>query len=333
MRQRHGTDLVVIDSLAHFLPAHTENSASALVECLTPLQRLTTDGVSVLLPHHPRKGKTVAGQASRGSGALPGFVDIIIEMGYYSHPDDLDRRRRLVAFSRHDQTPRHLLIELLPDGTDYVVLQSGVDAAFGESWQAVLQVLTRACTKQTRHEILENWPDGYDRPDSTTLWRWLGRAVAQGVVRQEGAGHSSDPFRYWLPAREEWMRPDGGTPEEMQAWNNRILRQMFDGLEENSGTNQVGTATHLGDEDPPAAAPATVEQTDIPPESAPSAAPTPQPSASDSPAPEPPSSGVAEPQSLVTPEVHVRLPYPFNLMNPADVPEEVWRQARSARER
>jgi len=132
LHHRHGTDLVVVDSLAHFLPAHSENSASALLECLTPLQRLASAGMSVLLPHHPRKGKTLAGQAARGSGALAGFVDVIIEMGYSSHPDDLDRRRRLVAFSRHDQTPRHLLIELQADGADYVVLQTGVEAAFGE---------------------------------------------------------------------------------------------------------------------------------------------------------------------------------------------------------
>src|SRR5213076_922164 len=136
MRHRHGTELLVIDALSYFLPAHSENSSGALLECLTPLQRLTSAGMSVLLPHHPRKGKTVAGQAARGSGALPSFVDIIIEMGYYSHPDDLDRRRRLMAFSRHEQTPRHLLIELKADGTDYVVLHSGVEAAFGESWQA-----------------------------------------------------------------------------------------------------------------------------------------------------------------------------------------------------
>ena len=109
MRQRHGTELLVIDSLSYFLPAHSENSSGALLECLTPLQRLTAAGMSVLLPHHPRKGKTAPGQAARGSGALPSFVDIIIEMDYYSQPDDLDRRRRLLAFSRHAQTPRHRL--------------------------------------------------------------------------------------------------------------------------------------------------------------------------------------------------------------------------------
>jgi hypothetical protein len=197
--QREQIALVVIDSLAQFLPAHSENSAGALLECLTPLQRLATAGLSVFLPHHPGKGKTLAGQAARGSGALSGFVDILIEMGYYAQPDDLDRRRRLVAFSRYDETPRHLLIELAPDGTDYGVLQSGVEASFGDSWQGVLDVLNAACAKMTRQEILERWSDDYDKPDTTTLWRWLNRALAQGVVRQEGSGRPHDPFRYWLP--------------------------------------------------------------------------------------------------------------------------------------
>jgi hypothetical protein len=112
LRQRRGTDLLVVDSLAAFLPAHTENSSGALLECLTPLQRLTKAGMGVLLPHHPRKGKTLAGQAARGNGALSSIVDVSIEMSYYSQPDDLDRRRRLLGFSRYRETPRHLLIEL-----------------------------------------------------------------------------------------------------------------------------------------------------------------------------------------------------------------------------
>jgi hypothetical protein len=138
--------------------------------------------MSVLLPHHPRKGKTLAGQAARGSGALPSFVDIIIEMNYYAQPDDLDRRRRLVAYSRHDDTPRHLLIELNADGTDYAVLQSGLEAAMGDSWPALLHALSDAQSKLTRQEILHNWPADYQKPDSTTLWRWLSRAVAAGTV-------------------------------------------------------------------------------------------------------------------------------------------------------
>jgi hypothetical protein len=57
------------------------------------------------------------------------------------------------------------------------------------------------------------WPDEYDKPDSTTLWRWLSRAVTQGLVCQEGNGRPNDPYRYWLPAREPLMRPENGTPE------------------------------------------------------------------------------------------------------------------------
>jgi hypothetical protein len=34
----------------------------------------------------------------------------------------------------------------------------------------------------------------------------------------------------------------------------------------------------------------------------------------------------------VAPEAALRLPYSFNLMNPADVPEEVWQQARAGQE-
>jgi hypothetical protein len=57
MHHRQGSDLVVIDSLGYFLPAHSENSASALLECLTPLHRLSTAGMSMCLPHHPARAK------------------------------------------------------------------------------------------------------------------------------------------------------------------------------------------------------------------------------------------------------------------------------------
>jgi hypothetical protein len=61
----------------------------------------------------------------------------------------------------------------------------------------------------------------------TTLWRWLSGAAAQGLVRHEGTGRPRDPFRYWLPERDEFMFPEDGTPEEMQAWNNRFMTDHF----------------------------------------------------------------------------------------------------------
>ena len=40
-----------------------------------------------------------------------------------------------------------------------------------------------------------------------TLWRWLDRAVSQGLVCREGAGRKNDPYRYWLAEQEEqWLQ-------------------------------------------------------------------------------------------------------------------------------
>jgi len=324
LHERQASELVVIDSLAHFLPGHSENSAGGLLECLTPLQQLATAGMSLLLVHHPRKGKTLAGQAARGSGALAGFVDILIEMGYHGDPDDLDRRRRLVAFSRHEQTPRHLLIELAADGRDYVVRQGGVDAALGESWQATVDVLTVAHRKLTRQEILDGWPPDYPKPDATTLWRWLRRALAKGVVRQEGTGRPGDPVRYWLPAREDLMRPDGGTREEMQAWNKRLVAEALG--QGPSGPAPAQEAPVSGETDPAALVSALEGSTgDRPPAARPPACDTTPP------APVPLPSPTVESPGRRTPEAAARLPFPFNLMNPAKIPEEIWQRARAGK--
>jgi len=39
-------------------------------------------------------------------------------MDWLGRPADDDRRRRLTAFSRHEETPRRLVIELTADGAE-----------------------------------------------------------------------------------------------------------------------------------------------------------------------------------------------------------------------
>lgn len=46
------------------------------------------------------------------------------------------------------------------------------------------------------------------RPAATTLWNWLGRAVADGQLRQSGQGTAHHPFRYWLPELEQLWEKD-----------------------------------------------------------------------------------------------------------------------------
>jgi hypothetical protein len=200
LRQDEGTDLVVIDPLVNFLPGSRENLADGLMEVLLQLQPLTRLGVSVLILHHPRKGQVQPGQAARGSGVLGGYADILLEMRCYRSPADPDRRRVIEAYSRHEETPRRLVIELSPDGTDYQTHGDLCEDEFTPNWNLVQTVLRSAPCPLTRAEILRRWPQGAKRPDDATLWRWLQRVVGEGMVEQEGTGKRNDPYRFGLAA-------------------------------------------------------------------------------------------------------------------------------------
>src|SRR2546427_417676 len=89
--------------LSGLLAGRDEGNAAGMLEGLMPLQRLSGQGVAVLVLHHPRKGEPAPGQAARGSGALSGYVDILVEMSWLSRADAEDRRRLLRAWSRHAQ--------------------------------------------------------------------------------------------------------------------------------------------------------------------------------------------------------------------------------------
>jgi hypothetical protein len=224
-------DLLMIDPLASFLPGGAENYAPAMLDFLLPLQALAEAGPAVWTLHHPGKTAQADGHAGRGSSALLGFVDILIEMSCYKALRSPDRRRRLRAYSRKDETPRNLLIELNPEGTGYTV-PTREAADLMESWPEVHEILQEAVTKLSGKEILEQWPDGSKPPTRSTLWRWLKRAADQGRLACQSTERPGDPFRYWLPERMEMMRPDPSAgPEALEAWNTRRIQEIFAGID------------------------------------------------------------------------------------------------------
>jgi hypothetical protein len=206
LHARHGVALVVIDPLANLTPLRCENDAGEMLKTLLPLQRLTALGLSVLLLHHPRKGPVVMGQAARGSGALSGYVDIIIEMQRVSRRNLKDRRRRLLAYSRHETTPTSRAIELTDDGTDYRFLGESTELDFEHGWPLLKNLLAEAAGPLTREELHRDWPEGLFRAGKLTLWRWLARAVKERLVECHGAGSRTEPYRYKLPGMEmQWQ--------------------------------------------------------------------------------------------------------------------------------
>ena len=205
LRSEHGIDLAVIDPLAPFF--HCENNAKNILQTMLPLGALARAGMAVVGMHHPAKGEKPLGTAARGSGALLGHVDISIEM---RHPggDPLTRRRRFFSLSRLPETPRSLLLELNPEGTDYLPVPDEYVDPFQENWTVLRMVLEDAQGKLTRKEILQDWPADFNKPHPATLHHWLDRAVHEGLVRSEGSGRKKDPFMYWLPEREAAWKED-----------------------------------------------------------------------------------------------------------------------------
>lgn len=244
LQRRRGLDLVVIDTLTTFLPGDNENTAGVMMKYLMPLRDLTDDGLSVLLVHHPRKGRDTPGLTARGSGALPSHADINLEMSWVRRPDQEDRRRWLRAFSRARESRRSVILELLADGSNYALREPEESGESAEYWQVVEMILGDAWKRMTQREILEEWPEDFVKPDFSTLSRCLHRAQTSGRVMRRGAGKKNEPFQFWLPGKEEDMRPDEGTSkEEWQRWHNRWLRAVF------MGKGKYGAAPLMTEED------------------------------------------------------------------------------------
>ncbi|OAI50102.1 hypothetical protein AYO44_18015 [Planctomycetaceae bacterium SCGC AG-212-F19] len=220
--RQEGLDLVVIDALATLLPGYAETCAPKMLDCLLPLQALANLGPAVWLLHHPAKGKRADGQTARGSSALAGFADIVLEMSCIRRARSRDRRRRICAYSRYVETPRHLIIELNADGADYLVRTDATGTPLVQTWPEVYYILANASEKFSQQDILRRWPDEDNPPDRSTLSRWLKRATQQGLICCAGTGYRGDAFLYWLPGREPLLWPGNDASEaDKQAWRDR----------------------------------------------------------------------------------------------------------------
>lgn len=209
LRLERGMDLLIVDPVSLLLPPFFESHAERMQAALLPLTGLTNLGMSVLLLHHPKKGDALAGQAARGSGALGAMVDILMELSLRRGAASEDRTRRLLAWSRYEQTTRELVMKLTDDGLDYELSEAETkDEPFEAGWCAIEALLQeRTGEKLTRKKLHELWPQRH-KPDKVTLWRWLDRAVSLRRLCQEGNGSRPDPYRYWLPGIPAVYIPD-----------------------------------------------------------------------------------------------------------------------------
>jgi len=192
-------DLVIIDTWQSINPCHDENDASSTMSALLPLHNITEQNAAVILVHHPRKGDAGEGQAARGSGALPSFVDVIVELRRFKAEDKNDRRRKLHAYSRYDETPAEVVIELTDDG--YQTIGTTADASRDDRQQVIGEVLSDQ-EWLSPQEIGELWPeDTIPKPGKRTLQQDLKSGYESGRWDRTGQGAKGDPYKYKFDSR------------------------------------------------------------------------------------------------------------------------------------
>lgn len=197
--ERSKYDLVIIDTWASVNPCPDENDAAGMMAALSPLHGIVDAGAAVLLAHHPRKGDATEGQASRGSGALPGFVDTIIELRRFNAHEAHDRRRKLRGYGRFEETQSEVVIELTD--ADYKLVGTTGDAHRDDRQRVIGEILTDS-EWRTVDDVREQWPDRtVPRPAKRTLQMDLNHGVDAGRWHRDGKGAKGDPYKYKFDSR------------------------------------------------------------------------------------------------------------------------------------
>jgi hypothetical protein len=194
-----GYSLVIFDSIANLWSVEDENAAGEVTAAITPLRALADLGPAVLLLHHPSKNDASEGRASRGSGALPAAVDILLELRR-RHPErPTDCRRVLQAFSRFTDTPAEVVLDYAPD-EGYTVVGTKADATAADRAKVIRALLGQGPKANRVEELLEQWPKDAEtpKPGERTLRSDLNALCERGELSRTGSGCKNDPYRYWL---------------------------------------------------------------------------------------------------------------------------------------
>lgn len=192
-----GAAVVVVDTFAQFarLTGDGENSAGEVLKAMLPIQKARDEGLAVLVIRHERKVGGGVGASGRGSNALSGAVDIILQLKRPegSHPVNL---RKIEAISRFDEIPAELTVSLT-DGK-YEVLGKSDAVAVPLAMKRVIECLTAEQPNKLSVKQLEK-TTGLAR---TTLQSALEQLESQDRVVRSGNGKKGDPILYQRNAAE-----------------------------------------------------------------------------------------------------------------------------------
>ena len=186
--------LLAVDTFAFWaqLGPDSEKDAGAVQAAMAPLIVAARSGLAVLLIVHARKGGGEDGESLRGSSALAGAADIILELERVQ--DGSPRQRKLLSLSRYPQTPGVLVIDHDSHDGSWRLIGEGTDRGDARditNRTALLAAFADGDEELTRAELQEA-TGKQDREWHATLEQ----LISAGEIGRSGAGKKGDPFRY-----------------------------------------------------------------------------------------------------------------------------------------
>lgn len=152
----------------------------------------------LLLVHHLKKGDGAEATGSRGSGALPGFVDTIVEMRRHDAKDRHSRKRVITGYGRDDETPAEIVIELDAETNEYRGLGDRKGARRAEIKHTFFTLLPTEGPGMTLDEIKEAWPEDM-KPAKAAILEALHEGTDRGEWIRGGTGKKGNPYRFHVP--------------------------------------------------------------------------------------------------------------------------------------
>jgi hypothetical protein len=193
--KRVGAGLLVVDAFAFWaaFAEGSENDAGTTQAAVAALGPATSAGLAVVLVHHQRKSGGEGGDAVRGSGAIFGAVDALLEV---ERPDEKSPpgHRRLIAVGRWPNMPAVLLVER-DHGT-------GAWRTLGTAADRTEAAMVGVCERVL--DALPDEPPGLSRGELEELTGMAWKQAEVGIkslladrrVTRYGEGKSGHPYRY-----------------------------------------------------------------------------------------------------------------------------------------
>jgi predicted ATP-dependent serine protease len=177
--------VLVVDTFPKWAQIEDENAAGAILAAIAPLDEAAASGLAVVVVLHQRKARGRFGEAVRGSNALTGAVDVVVELERSSAFRDR-AVRVLLAVSRFDETPESVVVALTEDG--YEVRGDAETAQAAEDRETIAAAIAGA-GRLTIAELAE-----VTGLPSATVARH-GKALFENArIGRTGAGKRGDPY-------------------------------------------------------------------------------------------------------------------------------------------